>query len=468
MNIKEIKLELLDTIYSNLDEKKNKSINSFIKSLNNIILENNLPIFLKVGGSYAKQTFLGNDFDVDVFLRVKNDEKKNESFDDIITKFIEILKLKYLKINKIHGSRDYYQFVKDDVKYELVPNKYIDDLSQATNTTDYSPFHVDFLKKEMLKNKKLNDEIRITKMFLKACNCYGAESYINSFSGHSLDILVAYFKNFENTLEFLSKINISKKYLIDISDFYKNDFTKNIDFSISKEDYEKIKKQFDNKINSSLIIIDPIDKNRIASSALNNYRILKIKYYSKLFLETPSSFFFERNIKFKKKSNNIILKYEKNNENMDICGANVLSIKRKLSNFLKENDFEVLDNFDFTNFRFFKRVNKRKIDEFNSKHEDVFFDGNHFYLKIILKKNKISKYKIIKGPIFEMEENTKEEIKNSIESFKNSHKNTFIKNEENKYYIFAKEKREKRKLRFFIEDFFEKRKDIEKYVNRVK
>lgn len=444
--INKIKLELLDTIYNNFSLEKNKEISKFIQLLNKTIRENDLPIKLKVGGSYAKETYLGNDFDVDIFLRVENDEVQKTAN--------KLVKLLPIKANLVHGSRDYYQIFYNNVKYELVPNKYIQNIKEAVNTTDYSPLHVDFLKEQMKENKTLNDEIRVTKLFFKACNCYGAESYLNSFSGHSLDVLVSYFETFENTIQFLSNIDIKNLYLIDISNFYKDKYNKSINLSISNEDSIKIKKQFDNKINSSLIIIDPIDKNRIASSALNNYRLKKLKYYSKLFIKNPSESFFKREIKFKNNRHNLILRYKPKNENLDICGANVLAIKKRISTFLSENDFDIIDNFDFKNRKY--QIKKK---DFVSRFEDIYYKDRIFLLKIILRKKKLKKIKIIKGPLIDKID--------SVNSFKKVHNNTFVKDINNKKYIFAKEKRKLQKLDEYVDLFFIKRKDIEKYVERI-
>ena len=73
-----------------------------------------------------------------------------------------------------------------------------------------------------IKNKSILDEIKIAKAFCYANNCYGAESYVQGFSGYALELLVYYYGGFINFLRAVSKekANNKEKIVIDIEKNY--------------------------------------------------------------------------------------------------------------------------------------------------------------------------------------------------------------------------------------------------------
>ena len=96
----------------------------------------------------------------------------------------------------IHGSRDYFQINESkDFVIELIPVIKATDPKKAENITDLSYSHVKYINKK-IKNQKILDEIKIAKAFCYATKTYGAESYINGFSGYSLELLIYHYKSF--------------------------------------------------------------------------------------------------------------------------------------------------------------------------------------------------------------------------------------------------------------------------------
>jgi len=72
-------------------------------------------------------------------------------------------------------------------------------LDLKKNITDISPLHALWIRKNS--NEKVRDEIRKFKYFLKINDLYGAESYIRGFSGYIAEILVIYYKSFNNLIK---------------------------------------------------------------------------------------------------------------------------------------------------------------------------------------------------------------------------------------------------------------------------
>ena len=118
---------------------------------------------------------------------------------------------------KIHGSRDYFQLIYKKISFELVPILEIKNPENAKNITDVSPLHVYWVQKNI---KKLYDDVRLLKQFFKANNIYGAESYINGFSGYICELLIIYYKGFQNTIKNIA--NWKQDIFIDIEKQYKN------------------------------------------------------------------------------------------------------------------------------------------------------------------------------------------------------------------------------------------------------
>ena len=135
MNYKNI----LNKIKPNKQEEKQVSdrINSFIKKLNKN-LKNAKAV---LGGSGAKNTWLKDAHDADIFV-LFNHEKQNIS--NILEK---VLKKTFKKFDRLHGSRDYFQIKEKDFTFEIVPIVKISKAEQALNITDISPLHAKWVNK---------------------------------------------------------------------------------------------------------------------------------------------------------------------------------------------------------------------------------------------------------------------------------------------------------------------------------
>ena len=384
------KLEMIETSLKEFLKKFEKRVK---------VLKINAEIF--VGGSFAKDTMIEKDiYDIDIFIRFDKKYKDNE---------ISNLTEKILKGNKnislIHGSRDYFRIkIKPKFFIELIPVIKIKSPKEARNVTDLSYAHVRYITKK-IKSKKLLDEIRLAKAFCYANNCYGAESYINGFSGYALELLVYYYGSF---LKFIKAVSKNKdKIIIDIEKKHKNKQTVLMDLSSSK-------------LISPIILIDPTYKQRNALAALSEETLDNFKKSCKKFLENPDIKAFElekmnlkrikQNAK-KKKYEFILLEAETNKQAGDVAGS-------KLLKFYKHLNYEIEKFFEVKNKGFI--YNKQKSAK---------------YFFVVKNKKEIS----ITGPYIKDKENLKR--------FKKRHKKSFIKSGR----IYAKEK-----IGFNIERFITK------------
>jgi tRNA CCA-adding enzyme len=231
------------------------------------------PHELVLGGSLAKNTHLKDNHDCDVFVRFNPNEeelqpkslKKNtvEKAKTLSDKLEELLKKTPYEFTRLHGSRDYFQAHINEYQYEIVPVLNITNPKDAQNVTDMSPLHVAWVVERL--TKKLREDIKKAKLFCKTARVYGAESYIGGFSGHIIDILIIHYDGFDNFCKAVQFWNPTKKQIIiDPMHFYKS---KNHILEVLNE----------SKQNSPLIIIDPLQPNRNAASALTIQKLVQFQ-----------------------------------------------------------------------------------------------------------------------------------------------------------------------------------------------
>ncbi len=377
-----------------------------------------------LGGSVAKNTYLANDYDCDVFVRFDYKEYKNK--DNELSNILEdVLKNAGFDIIRIHGSRDYFQFYYNNVKFEIVPVLKIEKPEQALNIMDVSPLHVLWFKKHS--NTRICDSVRLMKVFCKAQGVYGAESFIRGFSGHVIDILIVYYGSFTKLLrsivnDWKEKILRGEKVVVDVENFHKGRAL----FNINKS-----------KTQGPLVVVDPVQPSRNAAAALSMEKTLTLIRAAENFLKKPSLDFFvikeydedkiinELIAKAKKKASSLfILRLKPKKDalkkltrlSVDIVGSKLLKGLEFLNNQLKNNDF-IVEDYGF---------------EWDKK-----LDSNILFY-FIIKNPMLGPERIIRGPSIT--------LTSAVLDFKKKHKKTMIKGK----YVIAVEKRRFRSAKALI------------------
>jgi len=365
-----------------------EKVDRFLKELKERLEELKINAEIFIGGSFAKDTLIKKDhYDVDVFLRFGKEYENEE-----ISKLALEALIGFEGVSIIHGSRDYFRIKLGQDNYvELIPVKKIKNSKEAENITDLSYSHVQYINKK-IKTGKVRDEIKIAKAFCHANGVYGAESYVNGFSGYALELLVYYYGSF---LKFISAMEkADKKIIIDIEKHYKN--KQNIMMDINSA-----------KLKSPVILIDPTYKQRNALAALSEETFEKFRKICRSFLKKPSIEFFrikEMDIeKIKKdakktKSEFILLEAKTNKQPGDIAGSKLLKFYNHLEEEIgklfavKDKGFEYKDK---QNARFFFVVKKKKerilagpkindkynVMKFKQRHKNTFAKKGRVYAK---------------------------------------------------------------------------------------
>ncbi len=294
-----------------------KQVNLFLKRLKNV-----KQIKFVIGGSYAKDTWLPGNRDVDVFAKFNYLKFRDK---DISSYLFAELKKRFKNVEVVHGSRDYYHILINEILFEVVPVLDITKPEKALNVMDVSPLHVAYVKKKL----KKKDDVRKLKALLKAQKLYGAESYIKGFSGYVLEILVSYYGSFNNLIKKARNWDL-KKEVIDPAKHYK-----------SKE--IALKSLNKSKVNSPLVLVDPVQKERNAAAALSADKYKAFIGLCKQF-DDSKSWFESKVLDVSSLSKEyLVLNVEPLDGKEDVILSKMVALLERIVREFKLHDFPVLD-----------------------------------------------------------------------------------------------------------------------------
>jgi tRNA nucleotidyltransferase (CCA-adding enzyme) len=294
-------LEFIQPSYKDVQKVKaiEKEIRDEIKSYK-------IPQIVKVktGGSFAKDTNLKKDMDIDIFILI--DKNVNEQDFERIALDVGFKALKkynpitrYSEHPYVEGFANINNSNNEPIRLNIVPC-YNVEKGLWKSAADRSQYHTEYMQK-MLKSDQKN-QIRILKAFLKGIGIYGAELSTAGFSGYVTEILVLKYGNFKNVIKHIASLN-KKGEIISLE-------------IISNE-------QIDEKFRSPIIIIDPIDPNRNLGTAISPESLSRFIFSARTFLSSPSINFF--NVTKKKHIKN----FENELENVEQMLPNILVLEFK-------------------------------------------------------------------------------------------------------------------------------------------
>ena len=274
--MKELVKEALKRVEPKLDEKE-RLLNlkdNIINKINKLGIKSVEP---KVVGSIAKGTYLEGT-DIDIFLVFQKGTDLKEQGLTIARKILPDGK-------ELYAQHPYLRGEIQGVGIDLVPCFAIDKSTESISAVDRTPFHTDWVISNI---SGLENEVRLTKQFLKAIGAYGANSAIGGFSGYLVEILCIKYGGFLNLIKEMSQW---KPPLI----------------------IDNIAKAPD----SPIMICDPVDNKRNVAAGVTLKGLGTAILASKSFIDKPSMNFFYpeyKERKFQGKLTTIILSLPKGNE----------------------------------------------------------------------------------------------------------------------------------------------------------
>jgi len=186
--VKDILKEVLEKVKPDKEEKA--KITRLAKELLNEANKNDSDFKALIVGSVAKETYLKNT-DIDLFLKFKEGT-------DLKVKGLTAARKILPDGRELYAQHPYLRGEKSGIGIDVVPCYEINDPAKPVSAVDRTPFHTEWVMENI---DGMEDEIRLTKQFLKGAEAYGAGAAIGGFSGYLVEILCIKNKGFTNLLE---------------------------------------------------------------------------------------------------------------------------------------------------------------------------------------------------------------------------------------------------------------------------
>ncbi len=231
--------------------------------------EQGVTATVRVEGSVAKDTWLREEPEIDVFMRLPTSVPRR-SLGEISLKIARKATEGASQQVERFAEHPYLEAFIDSVRLNIVPC-YDVKRGEWLSATDRTPFHTDYVKKRL--KDDLRGEVRLLKKFLKGVGAYGAEIKIGGFSGYLCELLILHCQSFTETLRAFA--SYTQRTTIDIEGYY-----------AGRE--KELKRLFP----EHLAIIDPVDKGRNVASAVQPQKLYTLVAAARVYLKTPNAKFF--------------------------------------------------------------------------------------------------------------------------------------------------------------------------------
>lgn len=195
--LEQVLSEVRSAVAPSEDERKKLSLiaGRVLERIRTVAGEMGVPASPMVVGSFAKDTWLANEADLDIFVLFDETTSRAE----IERTGLDLAeRVAGGRGKKAYAEHPYVRFFEDGIRIDLVPAVKVSDTSKLVTAVDRTPFHVQFVKSRL--SEPLKDDVRILKRFMKGTGVYGAESKTSGFSGYVCELLVLRYGSFTAVL----------------------------------------------------------------------------------------------------------------------------------------------------------------------------------------------------------------------------------------------------------------------------
>jgi len=309
--------------------KVEQLLNKFIARAKDKAEARGLKVRVEVEGSIAKDTWIGTEQDVDIFLIFPLGTGRELVGRD----GLELAKACAGKKWSLgYAEHPYVEAEMDGFTLDIVPSVEMREGEKPITSVDRTPLHTRFVGKRL--DAKSKTEVRVLKQFLKGIGVYGAELKIGGFSGYLAELLVINFGSFAEVVR--AAAGWGDRAFIDIVGHYKE---------------QNLGEVFD----GNLVVVDPVDMARNAAAAVSCQAYFTFVAAARHFLEKPSiGFFFPGQQKVEPKrvmdflaskgSHLIAVVTSCPNIPSDILWGEAFRAMKRLASLLEEEGFPVNDS----------------------------------------------------------------------------------------------------------------------------
>jgi len=336
--LEEVCAEVLKRV--NPSESERKKVQALAKKLTEKVekaaKEKRVEAEVRVEGSVAKNTWLRDCPEIDVFMQVPTATPK-EAFGTVCLEIAKKATEGYRQIERF-AEHPYLEAIVEDVYVNVVPC-YKVKRGEWISATDRTPFHTDYVKP--LLDEQKSREVRLLKRFMKGVGVYGAEIKVGGFSGYLCELLVLKYGSFIKVLK--AAADWKEKTVIDYERQYER-----------KDDAEKL-------FEEPFVMVDPVDKRRNVAAAVRKERLDDFVAASRAFLETLDlKFFYPPHIEALQPaelvnringrgSAIVFISFKGGSAVPDVLWGQLYKSQRALRKLIQEHDFTVLSETVWSN-----------------------------------------------------------------------------------------------------------------------
>jgi tRNA nucleotidyltransferase (CCA-adding enzyme) len=248
-------------------EKMAKIADRLRRDVEQILTESNIQGTVTLQGSFARDTWVSQETDLDIFARFPPSMERNEWVENVLPTIRK--GLAKFKLIERYAEHPFLEFHYDGVRVNIVPC-YEVEKGNWKSATDRTPYHTEFMKANLTPELRL--EARYLKKFAKGIGVYGAEIKTGGFSGMLIDTLTLYYHTFLETIRHaaswthLTLLEIGKPPTV--------------------LDPRKREEGVD------LVVIDPVDPNRNLAAAIRPDKLWSFVAAGRQFLQDPGTRYF--------------------------------------------------------------------------------------------------------------------------------------------------------------------------------
>jgi len=248
------------------------AVNKIVKLLEEAKQFFGIDYTVSVQGSFAKDTWLSGDVDIDVFLLLDKNYCLSIAAVDRMLRTLERKVFNGYRVEYSYAQHPYIRVYVEPVWVEIVLGCRIEAGEKPLTAVDRTPLHTSYVK-EYLKPWQ-RDEVRLLKKFMKGIGVYGAEIAVRGFSGYLVELLIATFGCFRRVLE----VAAGWKPPIYIAPP-----------GTTLEQARKLRRKYPDSV---MFVPDPVDPSRNVAAAVSRRSLALFVLASTLYLKMPSKAFF--------------------------------------------------------------------------------------------------------------------------------------------------------------------------------
>jgi tRNA nucleotidyltransferase (CCA-adding enzyme) len=221
---------------------------------------------VSIQGSYARDTWLSGEADLDIFASFPPSMERREWTEKVLPAIRRGIDAKTIDR---YAEHPYLEFHIEGIRVNVVPC-YSVEKGQWKSATDRTPYHTEYMREHLTPEMRL--EARLLKRFMKGIRSYGAEIRVGGFSGMLVETLILHYQSFRESL-----IQVSKwKPVISL-------------------DLEKLTGGQDSRVQafgSPLVVVDPVDPNRNLAAAVRDDKLWGFVAASRELQKNPGAWYF--------------------------------------------------------------------------------------------------------------------------------------------------------------------------------